>query len=346
MKDNLKKLFSEANLSPELVDSVTALIDEAIEARTTEKMAALTESVQAEQTKLAEEKMQELAQREADLAAKEKALEEQWQTAQKDVIVLEEEIAKVKAEYQTALEEQADAMAQEIRATTNEIRDELTAETRQIAEAVSEVSSAIVESISEKIDQLADEWIDNNEVALVNESLVAAARNFLKAIDTNAAEFAIEMNESTRNIRSEYEETVTELVQERNELKRVVEEIRLEKLAEEKSTIISQIVADMKLTEDQAVQLTKQTLKYGVENIDSVMVRGVAKALFAEENAPVVVKESVKVVAKAAASDEVPPAVRAARAKVAVTEAQAVRSPVGSKAASLNDAIAATILRS
>ncbi len=348
MNDNLKKLFSEANLSPELVDSVTAMIEEAIEAKTAEKTALISESVEAEKTKLLEEKMQELATKEAELVAKETALEEKWQSAEKEAIVLEEEVAKIKSEYQTMLESQALEMASDIEKTTQEIREELAQETAQIAEAVSEVTTAIIDALSEKIDQLAEEWIDNNEVALVNESIVHAARNFLKAIDSNAANFAIELNESTRDIRSEYEETVTELVQERNELKRIVDEVKMEKLAEEKSTIITQVVNEMNLSEEQSVKLTKQALKYGVENIDSIMVRGIAKAIFTEEVKPVAtIKESVEVVEESATNveDEVSPVIRAARAKVTLTEKTVARSPI-TESSSLNDVIAATLIGS
>lgn len=354
MDENLKKLFSEANLSPELVESVLTMINEAIDAQASEKAKMISESVESDAAKLLEEKMSELDQKEQVLAEAEKALEEKWSLAEKESIVLEEEIVKVKAEYQTMLESQAQEMSQEITEATQEVREELAQETAQIAEAVSEVSSAIIDAISEKIDQLADEWLEQNEVALVNESLVHAARNFMKAIDSSASNFAIELSESSRDIRAEYDETIMELVQERNELKRIVDEAKMEQLAEEKSAIISAVVEEMTLTEEQATRLTKQSLKYGVENIDSIMVTGIAKALFTEKKQTdtKTIKESVDVVVESnnapELEDDVSPVIRAARARQTdLKESMTVKSAVSvNEPSSLNDVIAATLMRS
>jgi hypothetical protein len=352
MKENLQKLLSEANLSPELVAGVTDMVTEAIDVAANSKAEQIAAASIEESNKALEEMKAELDAKAEAIVLKEAELEEKWKQSEISAVNLTEEIEKVKGEYDTQLSEQAQAMAEEIETSVSEIREEMGVEVAQIAEEISQVTTAIIEGLSTKIDMMADKWLEDNEVALVSESVVHAAKKFLTSINQSSADLSIELNESSRNIREEYEEQVLSLVNERNELKSIVEEAKMEKLAEEKSAIITSVVESLTLSEEQATQLTKQALKYGVENIDQIMVTGIAKALFAE-SAPVKIEESVIEVSKevsdgAAESleDDISPAARAAAAKAQIKESRAFIAPsVNKDATSLNAEIAAIMTR-
>lgn len=351
MKENLQKLLSEANLSPELVAGVTDMVTEAIEVTANSKAEQIANAKIEESNKALEEMKLELDAKAQAIALKEEELEEKWKQSEISAVNLTEEIEKVKTEYEVQLSEQATLMAEEIEASVSEIRGELSDEVAKISEGISTVTAAIIEGLSEKIDMLADSWLEENEVALVSESVVNAAKTFLSAINKSSSDLSIELSESSRNIREEYEEQILGLINERNELKTIVEETKIEKLAEEKSLIISSVVESMSLSEDQAVKLTKQSLKYGVENIDQIMVTGIAKALFAE-SAPVKIEESVTEVKEEnsvvteSLNDEISPAARAAKAKAQIKESRAFVAPTLRKDdSSLNAEIAAIMLR-